>query len=66
MGYFLIEHRPQTERDFVNMLKTTAVIRFSLEYFDKVTRVEAQLEKRQVIVVGEHFCVTYSFEDLLQ
>ena len=66
MGYFLIDHTPKLDLSFVNMLKTTAVIRFSLEYFDKVTRVEAQLEKRRVVVVGEHFCITYSFDELLQ
>jgi hypothetical protein len=66
MGYYLIDHTPPTERNIANMLKTTAVIRFSLEYHEVVKQVRVQTAMRRVIVVGNYFCVTYTFDELLQ
>ncbi len=66
MGYFLIDRTPKIDPNFANMLKTTAVIRFSLEYGQAVRRVELLLESRKVVVVSDKTSITYSFEDLLQ
>ena len=66
MGYFLIDHTPKIDPSFANMLKTTAVIRFSLEYNRSVKRVEVLPESRKVVVVSDELTIAYSFEDLLQ
>lgn len=66
MGYYLIDHTPRIDPNFANMLKTTAVIRFSLEYNRSVRRVELLLESRKVVVVSDDLSIAYSFDDLLQ